>query len=100
MDIQKSMHLRTIFFLFCQLVCVQHADAQGYSYWNRCGDYFDARPYPADTFAVKQQEYTWGTSRVVLTVLRHKILQEDQVWLEQTYNGNPFRGKYLWRHRK
>jgi hypothetical protein len=71
------------------------AFGQNYSYWNRCGDVFNPGAYPTDTFSSKHQAFDWGKSRIVITILRHKFLQEDQVWVQQTFNGNPFRSKYL-----
>lgn len=90
--------MKMICFIVGLLTATSTAFGQGYSYWNRCGDFFDQKKYPADTFEVKRMAYQLKSTQVVLTVLHHRFLKEemeDQVWLEQSVKGNVIRGKYL-----
>lgn len=85
---------RNLLLLFLSLIALP-LFAQGLNFWNRCGDTFDQRFYPTDSFAVKRQSIAFGHTQIVITVLHYNFQEEDQVWIAQRRKKRILHSKYL-----
>ncbi|MBK8556822.1 MAG: hypothetical protein IPL65_14080 [Lewinellaceae bacterium] len=71
--------------------------AQGYDFWNRCGDTLDIKAYPSDSFSLKQYVYPLGRTTIELSVLHFHFIEyeADQAWIAQRRGGCLLHSAYL-----
>ena len=85
-------------YTLCLLLCsmlTSPISGQGTNFWNRCGDKFDQTRYPVDSFAVQTQAFSFGETKIILTILQYKFESADQVWIEQRRGRKLLKSKYL-----
>lgn len=89
--------MKPLLILFFTLMLATILQAQGIP--NRCGAVFNKANYPRDSFSVKEQIYTLGSTKIVLTILHHDYLEKDkafsQIWIAQSKDKKILKSKYL-----